>query len=179
MKNITRLFILSALALTMATSCKKEEEKPKSTTPTGTSEYTTCEVNGKSWTSGKTGTYSSDSFPGCEAYINGDTMVFVATRFSDSTGILAQIILKPGRVGTYSGTSTFDQGMFYLTQLDETGLFQAFLMYTTTYSLNISNWDESKKKFSATFSLNMVSNAGGPGYNVTNGKATDVNLIFQ
>ena len=179
MKHITKVFFLSAMALMMAASCKKDDDK-KTDTPSANAGLTSCIVNGQSWNSGKTGTYIGlDSLPGCEARLTGDTMTFVATRFSDTAVILAQLVLKPARVGTYTGTTSTEGGMFYLPKFDETSLFQAFLMYTTSYNCTISSWDSSKKKFSGTFNFNMVSNIGGSGFNVTNGKFEEVNYVIE
>lgn len=180
MKNITKLFLMGAMALTMTTSCKKDDNKSTTPTPSANAGLTSCSVNGQSWISGKTGTYIGlDSVPGCEAHLSGDTMTFVASRFSDTAVVLAQITLTPGRIGTYSGTTSTEGGMFYLPKLDQTSLFQAFLMYTTSYSFTITKWDVATKKFSGTFNFNMVSNIGGTGYNVTNGKFEDVNYIID
>ncbi len=179
MKHITKVFFLSAMALMMAASCKKDEDK-KTDTPSANVGLTSCSVNGKAWTSGKTGTtIGLDSMPGCEAYLNGDTMVFISTNFSDTSVVLAQLVLKQARVGTYSGTTSTEGGMFYLPKFDETSLFQAFLMYTTSYNFTISSWDSSKKKFSGTFNFNMVPNIGGAGFNVTNGKFEEVNYVIE
>jgi hypothetical protein len=179
MKHITKLFFFSALALMMATSCKKDDNN-NNTTPNPNAGITSSSVNGKTWTSGKTGTYIGvDSIPGCEAYLTGDTMTFIATNFSDTSVVLAQLVLTSGRVGTYSGTTSTEGGMFYLSKFDETSLLQAFLMYTTSYNFTISKWDNASKKFSGTFNFNMVSNIGGPGFNVTNGKFDDVNYVIE
>ncbi|MBM3399803.1 MAG: hypothetical protein FJY15_04475 [Bacteroidetes bacterium] len=180
MKNITKLFFLGATALLMTTSCKKEDDKNTTPTPSANAGLTTCSVNGKTWTSGKTGTYTGlDSFPGSEAYMSGDTMTFVSTNFSDTSVVLAQLTLTPGRVGTYKGTTSFEGGMFYLPKFDETALFQAFLMYTTSYNFTITKWDNDTKKFSGSFNFNMVSNTGGAGFNVTNGKIEDVKYFID
>lgn len=180
MKNITKLFFIGATALLMTTSCKKEDDKNPTPTPSANAGLTTCSVNGKTWTSGKTGTYTGlDSFPGCEAYMSGDTMTFVSTNFSDTSVVLAQLTLTPGRVGTYKGTTSFEGGMFYLPKFDETALFQAFLMYTTSYNFTITKWDNDTKKFSGSFNFNMVSNTGGAGFNVTNGKIEDVKYFID
>ena len=180
MKNITKLFFLGATALLMTTSCKKEDDKNTTPTPSANAGLTTCSVNGKTWTSGKTGTYTGlDSFPGSEAYMSGDTMTFVSTNFSDTSVVLAQLTLTPGRVGTYKGTTSFEGGMFYLPKFDETALFQAFLMYTTSYNFTITKWDNDTKKFSGSFNFNMVSNTGGASFNVTNGKIEDVKYFID
>lgn len=178
MRNITKLFFVSAMALMTVTSCKKEDDK--NTTPAANSGVTSCEVNGKSWTSGKTGTYlGADSLPGCEAVVVGDTMTFISTYFTDSSVILAQLVLKPGRTGVYAGTTSTEGAMLYLPKLDQASIFQALLMYTTTYSMNITQWNASAETFSGTFNLNMVSNIGGSGYNITNGKFTDVKVTLD
>ncbi|NBP04830.1 MAG: hypothetical protein EBV15_01225 [Bacteroidetes bacterium] len=180
MKNITKLFFMGATTLMMATSCKKEDDKNTTPTPSANAGLTSCSVNGKAWTSGKTGTYTGlDSFPGCEAYMSGDTMTFVSTNFSDTSVVLAQLTLTPGRTGTYTGTTSTEGGMFYLPKFDETSLFQAFLMYTTSYTFTITKWDNTTKKFSGTFNFNMVSNTGGSGFNITNGKFEDVKYFIN
>jgi hypothetical protein len=179
MKNITKLFFVSALALMTVTSCKKEENNNNTPTPTN-SGIASCEVNGKSWTSGKTATYlGADSLPGCEAVIVGDTMTFISTNFTDSSVILAQLVLKPGRTGTYAGTTSAEGAMLYLPKFDQFSLLQAFLSYTTTYSMSITQWDAGSKTFSGTFNLNMVSNTGGSGYNITNGKFSDAKFSIE
>ncbi len=177
MKNITKLFFVSALALMTVTSCKKEENNNNTPTNSG---IASCEVNGKSWTSGKTGTYlGADSLPGCEAVVDGDTMTFLATSFLDSSVVLARLVLKPGRTGTYAGTASTEGIMLYLPKFDQNSLLQSILMYTTTYSMNITQWNEGAKTLSGTFNLNMVSNVGGSGYNITNGKFNDVKFSTE
>jgi hypothetical protein len=168
MKHITKLFFLSAMALMMASSCKKDDNNNNnSTTPTGNVGITSASLNGKSWTSGKTGTtIGLDSIPGCEAYLNGDTLIFIATNYADTSIVLAQLALTPGRTGTYTGP-------------DENLIFTSFFLYTTSYSFTINKWDSSKQLFSGTFNFNMVSNTGGQGYNMTNGKFDDVKYILD
>jgi hypothetical protein len=180
MRNITKLFFISAMALMTVTSCKKEDNNNNNTPANTNSGIASCEVNGKSWTSGKTGSYlGTDSLPGCEALLVGDTMTFIATNFTDSSVVLAQLVLKPARTGSYTGTTSTEGAMLYLPKLDQNSIFQAFLMYTTTYSMNITQWNEGTKTLSGTFNLNMVSNIGGAGYNITNGKFTDVKFSLD
>lgn len=180
MKNITKLFLIGAMALTTFSSCKKEKEDSPTTTTPAAPGVTTCQVNGQTWTSDQAGKYSAtDSLPGCEALLDGDTMTFISSRFSDNSAILAQLVLTPARVGTYSGTTTADGGMFYLSTFDETTLFQNFLLYTTSYSFTISEWNASTKKFSGTFNITMTSNTGGSNILVTNGKCTNVPYVLD
>jgi hypothetical protein len=180
MKNTTKVFLIAAMALTTFASCKDKKDDGPTTTNPAAPGVTTCQVNGQTWTSDQAGKYSAtDSLPGCEALLNGDTMTFISTRFSDNSAILAQLVLTPARVGTYSGSTSADAGMFYLSKFDETTLFQSFLLYTTSYSFTISDWNASAKKFSGTFNITMTSNTGGSNITVTNGKCTNVPYVLE
>ncbi|MFN5217169.1 MAG: hypothetical protein ACK5CL_00245 [Sphingomonadales bacterium] len=181
MKHITKLFFLSAMALMMASSCKKDDKNDNNTpAPTANAGITSASLNGKSWTSGKTGTtIGLDSIPGCEAYLNGDTLIFIATNYADTSIVLAQLVLTSGRTGTYTGTSSPSGFMIYLPSPDQNLIFTSFFLYTTSYSFTINKWDSSKQLFSGTFNFNMVSNTGGQGYNMTNGKFDDVNYFLD
>jgi hypothetical protein len=181
MKHITKLFFLSAMALMMAASCKKEDKNDNNTpAPSANAGITSASLNGKTWTSGKTGTtIGLDSIPGCEAYLNDDTLIFIATNYADTSIVLAQLTLTPGRTGTYTGTSSPSGFMIYLPKPDQDLIFTSFFLYTTSYSFTITKWDNSKNLFSGTFNFNMVSNTGGQGYNMTNGKFDDVQFFLE
>ena len=178
MKLITKIFLTSSLALLSLNACKKKEDPA----PTKPSKVFMATIDGKSWQSDPSDKFlviDGDTAYGTDCSLEADTLSILALRFSDTSGIIGQLVLTSGRTGTYSGTTTADKGLLYIQSLDLAGIFGALLGYTTTYNVNITKWDATNKKFSGTYSLTMVPVSAGATITVTNGEFIDVPYTLE
>jgi hypothetical protein len=177
MKLVSKVLLTGAIALLSLNSCKKEEEENKTVKPTtGVMKLT---LDGKEWKSNPYNEFrieDGDTIYGTEAIFEGDSLLSItAVRFSDSSAVIGQFLLTPGRTGTYTGTTTADYGFVHVAKADFISLLDALLSYTTTYTFTITKWDATSKKFSATYSFTMTSSGGGKSNKVvTNGEITDM-----
>ena len=184
MKKILNYSIVLFATLAIGfSSCKKEEEKPSTSTPTAKTDVFTCKVNGTAWESdsrSKMVPFLDSMMPSVGPSVEGDTLSMMAfrTNSTDSTMILFNVLLKNPRVGTYTMTGT-DYNIYYFSGIDFMTFLNTFFGYSASSTLNITKFDATNKKISGTFNTTMTSSTGGPTMTITEGTFNDVTLTVK
>jgi len=174
-----KLILMISLTALIFTGCKKKEDPAPSnnnnTTPSG---VLVCKVNGKAWQSdaaSKMTTFVGDPTKSTEVVLEADTMNIIGIQIknNDTSAILMSVVLKAGRIGTYTSSSVVNG--FYVAGTEINDLLTSALGYTSSTSFEITKFDAATKKFSGKFSITMTgSSASFPNYTVTEGTFTDV-----
>lgn len=183
-KKILKLTLFSLIGLSLLQACKKSSNtnstSDKVTVPI-VKGYLYCNVDGSSWGSDAPSKlhrvlFSNGSFAvlydyyGVEGIIFGDTLNLSAVKVAgtDSSMVQMQISLRPTRIGNYSfgayspvkaGTAS----ALYYTKFNPQMTKLGYSGYTTTGSLDITDFSDSLQTVSGKFNFTMVpKNSGNP-----------------
>ena len=167
----------------MLGSCTKDPVT--SNTTSGNTGRIVCKLNGASWSSDAQDKYyylKSDTLVGTSAVLSNGELIVQGTRVltGDTSTIVIQLVLTPAKTGKYEGTfsTSAADGALYIPNRNFIDLLQIAMTYTNTYSVTLTKVDETNKKVSGVFSINMKAPAGAgkPDYIVTEGSFTDLTL---
>jgi hypothetical protein len=178
-----KLNLVAIAALSVGAMFFQSCEKEPAATPKPVTGIVTMDINGKGWTSNKSGemlVVDEDTLYGCDAVWDFGNLSLTATNFKDSSVFAVNLVLTPAETGTYTGKVDFtaDDLVLYAPKTDVMTLLNLLMNYDITYSVTLTKVDKENGLCSGIFTVTQTDKAasGMGNFSITNGKFTDVKM---